>query len=62
MSIGVLATMAVLTVGSSVTEQILKAAGKETAASYVNICTISGLATTALIVFAGAIKALRALG
>lgn len=62
MSIGVLITMAVLTVGSSVTEKILEAAGKTQAAQYVNIATLSGLASTALGIFATAIKALRALG
>lgn len=62
MSVGIIITMAVITVGSAVTEKILEAAGKNQAAQYMNLATISGLAGTALTIFAGAIKALRLLG
>lgn len=62
MSVGVIVTMAIVTVASSVTERIMEATGKHNIAEYLNMATVSGMAATALTIFASAVKALRMLG
>ncbi len=54
--------MAVATVASAVTQKIFSSVGKMDEAQYLDLATKSGLAITALSVFAGVIKAIIKLG
>ena len=62
MSTSVIIGMAVATVASAITEKILEACGKQNAAMYLQIATVSGLAVTALSIFAKFVKQLSTLG
>lgn len=62
MSNAIIIGMAVLTVGSAVTQKIFSSMGKIDEAQYLDLATKSGLAVTALTIFAKVIKALGSLG
>jgi hypothetical protein len=62
MNIGVIVGMATLTVAGAVTQKVLEGSGKTSAAQFVELATIAGLATTAITIFATFIKAVSRLG
>ena len=62
MNIGVIVTMASITVGSAIAQAILSSSGKVDEAKFLDVATKSGLAGTAIMVFASFIKSLRSLG
>lgn len=62
MNIGVIIGMATVTVGSAVAQKILAGTGKADEAMYMDLATKSGLAVTALTIFATFVKAVARLG
>lgn len=62
MNIGIIVGMAVATVASAITQKIFASVGKTDEAQYLDLATKSGLAVTALTVFASVIKAISRLG
>jgi hypothetical protein len=61
MGTSVIVGMAVATVASAVTQGILQSTGKQTEAGYVDLATKSGMAVTALTIFAKFVKTLSGL-
>jgi hypothetical protein len=62
MSVGIIIGMAAITVGSGVAQRIFNSLGKQDEASYLDLATKSGIAVTALSLFAKFISALGKLG
>lgn len=58
----VIVGMAVVTVASAITQKIFTSVGKTDEAQYLDLATKSGLAVTALTVFAKVVKAIISLG
>jgi len=62
MNIGIIITMASVTVASGVAQKIFNSVGKVDEAQYLDLATKAGLGATALGIFASFIKALARLG
>lgn len=62
MNLGIIIGMAVATVASAIMQKIFTSVGKTDEAQYLDLATKSGLAVTALTVFASVIKAISKLG
>ena len=62
MSIGVIITMASITIGSAITQAILNGSGKMDEAKFMDIATKAGLGATAVAIFGSFIKSVRSLG
>jgi hypothetical protein len=62
MGIGIIITMASVTVGSMLLEGVLMKAGKVEEAKYVSMTTTAGMGITAVTIFIKLAKTLRSLG